>query len=490
MENDSQEEMIDSKFKIIEKIGTGGTANVFLVKGIDTTNIYAAKVLFDKNSKFYDKEIEILNFLKSSHNPNIANIIANGEGPIIRKDRPKSESKYFVLEYLPKGELIDYVSCPKKGFDELQSKFIFAEILNGVKSCHDMGVCHRDIKLDNILITDQYSPKLCDFGFATRNAPNLSEYIGTEDHAAPEIQLHQPYDGFRADIFSLGVVLINLTTSKQCFRHASKKDSNYKFIISNKLDRFWGRIDSQIQKVSKELKNLFIKMISFQPSDRPNIKEILESEWMKELNDMTQEQKDKLENDIKEEFKKREPIVDILKKQQMEFVNSQSQEMNNRGSDIENEYFEPNIKPKILKKGKILDNFIKLKGIIDPNTFMNYLCEKICKKFEDNCNVEPSKENLKFDLIFNEEIENEEEDEDEELKEEIGKVFEQLGINDNENIEEDENMKGRNTSIQIKLYETENKDWNYVLRFIKKNGNRMDYLDKVGIISNLIKMIN
>ena len=51
-------------------------------------------------------------------------------------------------------------------------------------------------------------------------------------------------------------------------------------------------------------------------------------------------------------------------------------------------------------------------------------------------------------------------------------------------------MKGRNTSIQIKLYETENKDWNYVLRFTKKNGNRMDYLDKVGIISNLIKMIN
>ena len=107
-----------------------------------------------------------------------------------------------------------------------------------VQSCHEMEVCHRDLKLENILVTDGFSPKLCDFGFATKNAQDLKEYIGTQDHAVPEVLLHKPYDGFKADIFSLGVVLINLTTSKQCFRSASKNDSNYKFIILNKLDNF------------------------------------------------------------------------------------------------------------------------------------------------------------------------------------------------------------------------------------------------------------
>ena len=90
------EESIDTRFKIIEKIGTGGTANVFKVKDLKSNNIYAAKVLFQNDCSFYDKEINILNYLKESNNPNIANIIANGEGPVLRKNRPNKSMKYFV----------------------------------------------------------------------------------------------------------------------------------------------------------------------------------------------------------------------------------------------------------------------------------------------------------------------------------------------------------------------------------------------------------
>ena len=89
MENNDIEEEIDSKFKIIEKIGHGGTANVFLVREINSSEIYAAKVLLENDSVYYEKEINILNSLKESNNPYIANIIASGEGPIIRKNRPK-----------------------------------------------------------------------------------------------------------------------------------------------------------------------------------------------------------------------------------------------------------------------------------------------------------------------------------------------------------------------------------------------------------------
>ena len=64
------EESIDTRFKIIEKIGTGGTANVFKVNDLNTNNIYAAKVLFQNDCTFYDKEINILNYLKESNNPN------------------------------------------------------------------------------------------------------------------------------------------------------------------------------------------------------------------------------------------------------------------------------------------------------------------------------------------------------------------------------------------------------------------------------------
>ena len=490
MENNEFEESIDSKFKIIEKIGHGGTANVFLVKEINTSNIYAAKVLLENDSVFYEKEINILNSLKESNNPYIANIIASGEGSIIRKNRPKNIKKYFVLEYLPKGELIDYISFPKSGLGELYSKYIFAKILNGIQSCHDKGICHRDLKLENILITNEYSPKLCDFGFATKNAPNLSEYIGTQDHAAPEVLMHKPYDGFKADIFSLGVVLINLTTSKQCFRSASKNDSNYKFIILNKLDRFWSRVDKQINQVSKELKNLFIKMVSFKPDDRPNIQEILNSEWMKEINVMTQEQKDKIDNDIKEEFQKRESIVNELKTQNMEFVNLESEELsnNNRSGGDLNKYFEPYINPKELTPGKQMDNYIQLKGISNPNIFMNILCKNINKEFEGICNIETENKYLAFNIYFDEVIE--EEEEDEELVDEMKEEIEKLGINNDEEIEEDENMKGSDICIRLKLYENKKGDWRYILRFIKKKGNRADYLEKLEKIFNLVKKLN
>ena len=65
---------------------------------VNTNNIYAAKVLFRNDCTFYDKEINILNSLKENNNQNIANIIANGEGLVIRKNKPNKSMKYFVLE--------------------------------------------------------------------------------------------------------------------------------------------------------------------------------------------------------------------------------------------------------------------------------------------------------------------------------------------------------------------------------------------------------
>ena len=392
--------------------------------------------------------------------------------------------KYFVLEYLEKGELLDYISSPKQGLSELYSKLIFSKILNGIQSCHNMGVCHRDIKLENILVTNDYSPKLCDFGFATKNEPDLSEYIGTQDHAAPEVISHKPYDGFKADIFSLGVTLISLTTNKQCFRSASKNDSNYRYIILNKLDRFWGRVDRQINAISQELKNLFIKMISFNPKDRPDIKQILESAWMKELNDMNQEQLVKLEKEVKDELEKREVIVKAEKEKIMEINEQNSQEFSQNRSSNDYEYFQPDLKPKVLPPEKKIDNYIKFKGCFNPCLFMNKLCDKLKQKFEE-CFIEPNKNNFAFKIIFEEE----DEEDEEELTEEMIEEFKKLGINDDNEIDDEDNIKGKEIVIKVKLYYTGIKNLNYLLRFEKIKGNRIDYLDKVEKISNLVKSI-
>ena len=83
MEKSNNQEQIDKKYLIIEKVGTGGQANVFLVKDRQTEIKYVAKVIKEEDNTL-ENEIKILQNLKKYNNPYNINIIESGEGQIIR----------------------------------------------------------------------------------------------------------------------------------------------------------------------------------------------------------------------------------------------------------------------------------------------------------------------------------------------------------------------------------------------------------------------
>ena len=141
--------ILDNKYYIISKIGSGGTSIVYLTEDIKTHKIYATKILKkdeeeeeEQNEKeqkqllnkikTFKKESEIL---KSIHNENILNIIDDGEGSIEKKIGESGNKKYqyITLEYAEKGDLFSYIYFPKKGFNEDFGKIIFKGILNGIK---------------------------------------------------------------------------------------------------------------------------------------------------------------------------------------------------------------------------------------------------------------------------------------------------------------------------------------------------------------------
>ena len=292
-------ELINNKYIRIKKKGFGVTSNVFKVKDILTNEVYAAKIYKNANI-FFDREIEILNTIKEDKNKYIINIIENSKsltGELSTKDK-----KYIILEYASKGELYDYINYAGNGLKEKYCKVIFYKILKGIQACHNAGICHRDLKLQNILLDDNFNPKICDFGFATFCNEYLTEFLGTLNYVAPEIILNKPYNGFKADIFSLGVILLNLATSKIGFLEASKLDQYYRLIINEKYETYWNKVGKEINKVSKELKNLYIKMVSPNPDRRPSIEEILNDEWMKEIYVLNTDEFEKLENEIREEL--------------------------------------------------------------------------------------------------------------------------------------------------------------------------------------------
>ena len=477
MENSS--ENVDNKYSILEKKGSGATSIVYLVRAPETEKTYAAKIM-KQPTDYFDREIEILNSLKNVNNPFMINLIDNGTGNISLKNKVLENKQYIVLEYAPKGELFNYVYCYKQGLKEKYSKVIFVKILRGVLSCHKAGICHRDLKMQNILLDENYNPKICDFGFATFNNGKLNEYLGTLNYAAPEILSGTPYDGFKADIFSLGVVLLTLVTCKIGFKEATKKDPFYRYIMGKHYTQYWNLVGGQIKGISEELKKLYYRMVSYRPKERPTIEEILNDDWMKEIRDLNEDQLKELEKEILEEFSKRETIVNEELRMKTEGEQFSSLDHNRGIDDDEKKYFDLSLKPKYAKTGIGMKNYIKIDGNLIPATFMNNLANKVCQKFNDNCRIDEYTGKLKFNVTFEEDLEDEEE-----IPQELEEEFAKLGIEGDGDI--NENLQKKDCVIQCKLYESLN--GGHILKFSKKGGELDDYYKYLEPIISLVKQI-
>ena len=126
-----------------------------------------------------------------------------------------------------------------------------------------------------------------------------------------------------------------------------------------------------------------------------------------------------------------------------------------------------------------MNNYIKLKGSINPCVFMNNLTGKIKEVFNEKCMVDPCKDKLKLNLVF------EGEQLDEEIPDDIQAELKELGIDEDEEIDENNEIKGQKTVIQIKIYESLN--GGYLLRFVKKEGDQNEFMEKSEKIYSLVK---
>eukprot|EP00826_Nyctotherus_ovalis_P030707 TRINITY_DN2451_c0_g1_i10.p1 TRINITY_DN2451_c0_g1~~TRINITY_DN2451_c0_g1_i10.p1 ORF type:complete len:468 (-),score=156.94 TRINITY_DN2451_c0_g1_i10:465-1868(-) len=161
------------------------------------------------------REIEIL---KVCQHPNIIQLFDSFENP---------EYIYIVIELLPGGDLYEYLDKRNFRVSENRARDITHSLATALYYLHSYGIVHRDIKLDNILMTDnsdQSEAKLVDFGLSKMIGPKESctEPFGTFGYAAPEVLRGKPYDK-AIDIWSLGVVLYILLTGRAPFEEGSEK---------------------------------------------------------------------------------------------------------------------------------------------------------------------------------------------------------------------------------------------------------------------------
>ena len=162
-----------------------------------------------------------------------------------------------------------------------------------MKYCHSENICHLDLKDANILLDDKYNPIINDFGLSQNiydqdgQINKITGKIGTPYIRCPEMFEEQVYyNGIDADIFSLGVLLFKLVFGIRGFLNA--EHHSYNDIKNKNYEHYWERFKKSIEvrqlKLSPEFKNLYLRMVAYESSERPRIDEILNDPWLGEIN--------------------------------------------------------------------------------------------------------------------------------------------------------------------------------------------------------------
>ena len=192
---------------IKEIIGNGTFSKVKL--GINKyTNEKVAIKLLEKKKITEKKDLErIFREMSIVKNLNHPNIIKTYE--IFENEK----YYYIIMDYCKGGELFDYIV--KKGrLNEEETSFFFYQIINGLEYIHSKNIVHRDLKPENLLLTDKNKLKIIDFGLSNYfnlNKENKTKLLktpcGSPCYAAPEMVSGNKYNGFKTDIWAIGIVL-------------------------------------------------------------------------------------------------------------------------------------------------------------------------------------------------------------------------------------------------------------------------------------------
>ena len=386
--------ILDQKYSLIKKIGQGSSAKVYLgyLNKDPEKKIYSIKVINPKKTdiKLYKTEIELLENI--SHK-NVLEIFDHGVGEKIKKNGKKKQVYYLVMEYLSHDDLLKYITHiipgENKGFGEEFGRLIFAQLLDGLEAIHNSNISHRDIKLENIMIGNDYVFKYVDFGFGTyNNSGKLCTFLGTPSYAAPELHLKRPYYGISEDIFSLGVTLFVLVTGTLPFKLAIPNDSFYKYFVKSDYVGFWGK---RLINVSPSFMELFDNLVAYDYSQRPSISEIRESAWMKEI-DWNLLPYLKRELIFREEKIVQRRNEDMIK--EIRYKEMKKNIMNNKNNNSENvkkpvvSLLEIKRKRKVINNNENVDN---IKNEINLNENINIINKNIELDEENNNKCEEKK---------------------------------------------------------------------------------------------------
>ena len=262
------------KYKPKKMLGSGSFGSVYEAKNALFGNTVAMKVIKkDKENELDEQEIRNeIDILKKLSHPNIVKIY----------EFFISENHYYIItEFCKEGELFSYI---KNKYSERQLAVLFYQVFSGLWYLHENKIIHRDIKLENIMISGKENDnatgeelfwvKIIDFGTATIFEKNKKEkdVVGSSYYIAPEV-LKQNYNE-KCDTWSVGVILYMTLVGRAPF---DGKDDEEIIKKINSVD--YNKNEPKLVKHSVEVRDLVSKLLEKDVEKRYSAKEALEHPW-------------------------------------------------------------------------------------------------------------------------------------------------------------------------------------------------------------------
>ncbi len=259
--------IISDRYEVDEKIGAGGMAVVYKAHCNKLDRDVAIKVLRDEyleDENFIKKfKSEAVQASKLTH-PNIVSIYDVGFD---------NNVYYIVMEYI-KGNTLKKVLQNNAEIDMRSMMDIVIKVADALKCAHDAGIIHRDIKTQNIIISDNNNVKVADFGIATATTSSTlsvtTNAIGSVHYFSPEQAKGEMVD-LRSDIYSFGILMFEVFTKSLPF----EGDSPVSVALKHVLEEV-PQPSKRESKISLNLDRIILKAANREPNERyADMKELI-----------------------------------------------------------------------------------------------------------------------------------------------------------------------------------------------------------------------